>query len=142
MHSFQRSYQHVLFDLCACQVASVVSDSLTVARQVPLSMGFSRQEYWAGLPFLLQGVFLTQGSNLSLLCLLYWQEDSLPLSREAPGTNGSCQPSHCGMAHLTKRHIHKDPGQERVFSECPLLNRCYAKHSTSVFLLSLLLSEI
>jgi len=30
----------------------------------------------------------------------------------------------------------------RVFSECPLLNRCYAKHSTSVFLLSLLLSEI
>ena len=24
------------------------------------------------------GVFLTQGSNLSLLCLLYWQADSLP----------------------------------------------------------------
>ena len=23
----------------------------TVARQVPLSMGFSRQEYWTGLPF-------------------------------------------------------------------------------------------
>ena len=23
----------------------------TVARQVPLSMGFSRQEYWSGLPF-------------------------------------------------------------------------------------------
>ena len=34
---------------------SVVSDSFvtswTVARQVPLSMGFSRQEYWNGLPF-------------------------------------------------------------------------------------------
>ena len=32
----------------------VVSDSVipwTVARQVPLSMGFSRQEYWSGLPF-------------------------------------------------------------------------------------------
>ena len=31
----------------------VVSDSATpwtVARQVPLSMGFSRQEYWSGLP--------------------------------------------------------------------------------------------
>ena len=25
----------------------------TVARQAPLSMGFSRQEYWSGLPFLL-----------------------------------------------------------------------------------------
>ena len=27
--------------------------------------------------FLLQGIFLTQGSNL---CLLHWQSDSLPLS--------------------------------------------------------------
>ena len=26
---------------------------------VPLSMGFSRQEYWTGWPFLLQGIFLT-----------------------------------------------------------------------------------
>ena len=24
---------------------------MTVARQAPLSMGFSRQEYWSGLPF-------------------------------------------------------------------------------------------
>ena len=33
---------------------SVVSDSATprtVAHQAPLSMGFSRQEYWSGLPF-------------------------------------------------------------------------------------------
>ena len=34
---------------------SVVSDSFatpwTVARQAPVSMGFSRQEYWSGLPF-------------------------------------------------------------------------------------------
>ena len=34
----------------------VVSDSLsetpwTIARQAPLSMGVSRQEYWSGLPF-------------------------------------------------------------------------------------------
>ena len=35
----------------------------TVASQAPLSMEFSRQEYWSGLPFLLQGIFLTQGSN-------------------------------------------------------------------------------
>ena len=27
----------------------------TVARQLPLSMGFSRQEYWSGLPFPLPG---------------------------------------------------------------------------------------
>ena len=33
--------------------ASVVSNSATlwtVAHQAPLSMGFSRQEYWSGLP--------------------------------------------------------------------------------------------
>ena len=38
--------------LCGC---SVVSNSLaapwTVAQQAPLSVGFSRQEYWSGLPF-------------------------------------------------------------------------------------------
>ena len=39
---------------CAlCQVISVVSDYVTlwtVAHQAPLSMGFSRQEYWSELP--------------------------------------------------------------------------------------------
>ena len=36
-----------------CKVTSVMSDSATLwteARQAPLSMGFSRQEYWSGLP--------------------------------------------------------------------------------------------
>ena len=32
-----------------------------------------------GCHFLLQGIFLTQGLNLHLLCLLHWQEGSLPL---------------------------------------------------------------
>ena len=32
-----------------------------------LSMGISRQEYWSGCHFLLQGIFLTQGLNPSLL---------------------------------------------------------------------------
>ena len=38
----------------------------TAAHQAPPSMGFSGQEYWSGLPFLLQGIFLTQGSNPGL----------------------------------------------------------------------------
>ena len=37
----------------------------TVARQAPLSMGFSRREYWS--ISLLQGIFTTQGSNPGLL---------------------------------------------------------------------------
>ena len=36
----------------------------TVAPQAPLSMGFSRQQYWVGCHALLQGISLTQGSNL------------------------------------------------------------------------------
>ena len=39
----------------------------TVARQAPLSTGFSRQEYWMGCHALLQGIFPTQGSNPGLL---------------------------------------------------------------------------
>ena len=38
-----------------------------IACQAPLSMGFSWQEYWSGFHFLLQGIFLTHGSNLGLL---------------------------------------------------------------------------
>ena len=33
----------------------------TIACQAPLSMGFSRQEYWSGCHSLLQGIFLTLG---------------------------------------------------------------------------------
>ena len=39
--------------LCAVRCCSVVSNSAipwTAAHQAPLSMGFSRQEYWSGLP--------------------------------------------------------------------------------------------
>ena len=39
----------------------------TVAHQAPLSMKFSRQEYWNGLPFPFPGIFPTQGSNSGLL---------------------------------------------------------------------------
>ena len=50
----------------------------TAAHQASLSMGFSRQEYWSGLPF--PGHLPNQGSNSSLPHLLHWQMDSLPLS--------------------------------------------------------------
>ena len=41
----------------------------TIAPRLPLPMRFSRQEYWRGLGchFILQGSFLTQGLNQSLL---------------------------------------------------------------------------
>ena len=51
----------------------------TVAYHAPLSMEFSRQEYWSEFPFPSSGAVLTQGSNLHLL---HWQADSLPLSHQ------------------------------------------------------------
>ena len=57
----------------------------TVACQAPLSVGFSRQEYWSGLPFPSPGIFLTQGSNRGLLdCrqILYHLSH-----QESPGAN-------------------------------------------------------
>ena len=50
----------------------------TVAHQAPLSMGFSKQEYWCGLPCPPPGDLLDPRSNLHLLCLLHWQVGSLP----------------------------------------------------------------
>ena len=40
--------------MCVCVSCSVVSDSVTlwtITQQALLSMGFSRQENWSGLPF-------------------------------------------------------------------------------------------
>ena len=52
---------------------------MTIARQSPLSLKFFMQEYWSGLPFFLQGIFPTQGSNPCILWPLQRQADSLPL---------------------------------------------------------------
>ena len=67
--------------LCAHSLSCVrfFGTPWTIARQAPLSTGFSRQEYWSGLPFSPLWIFPTQGSNACLLCLLHWQIDSLPL---------------------------------------------------------------
>ena len=61
------------------QSCPALCNPLTLAHQTPLSVEFSRQEYWNGCHFLFQGIFLTQGSNPGLFGLLHWQADSLPL---------------------------------------------------------------
>ena len=67
------------FCVCVSHV-QIFAIPWTVALQAPLSMEFSRQECWSGLLFLLPGIILTQGLNPSLLCLLHWQVDLVPLS--------------------------------------------------------------
>ena len=74
--------------LCMCMCAQLLESCPTLCNPVdwtiatppksPLSMGFSRQEYWSGLPCPPPGIFPTQGSNPCLLRLLRWQAGSLP----------------------------------------------------------------
>ena len=74
----------IFFCMCFVCVCSVVSDSETpwiMAHQAPLSMKFYSKNIGVGCHFLIQGIFPTQGLSPSILCLLQWQADSLPLHR-------------------------------------------------------------
>ena len=72
--------------LCVCMHTCVLSHVQlfvtlwTVAFQAPLSLGFSQQEYWSGLPFPLPGVLPDPGMETGSPTL---QADSLP--SEPPG---------------------------------------------------------
>ena len=94
---------HCMFSLCVCvRVLSRVWFFVTpwaIARQTPLSMEFSRQEYWAGCHFLLQGIFPTQGSNPHLL---HWQADSLLLSHQ------ECPMFSLGVSQQLEGNKHAD----------------------------------
>ena len=64
-----------------CGWCSVVSDLLrpvTIARQASLSLGFSRQEYWSGLPLCTPGDL----SDPGITRLLHWLADSSPLHHQ------------------------------------------------------------
>ena len=55
---------------CVLSHVQLFATLRTVAHKAPLSMEFSRQEYWSGLPFLTPGIFPTQGLNLHIMHLL------------------------------------------------------------------------
>ena len=73
--------------VCACMHVQLLSHVWlfatlwTIARQVPLSMGFSGQECWSGLPFLTPVDLPDPGMEpMSPISPLHWQVDSLPLT--------------------------------------------------------------
>ena len=83
----------------------------TMAHHSPLSMGFSRQEYWSGLPCLPPGDCPHPGIE-HLLWLLHWQVSSLSLG--PPGKpNTSAAHSSCYLESelypTSHRHIHATP---------------------------------
>ena len=65
------------------KLASVVSDSFHVIDYSPpgFSVGFPGKNTGVDCHALLQGIFPTQGSNLYVLHLLYWQSGYLPLAQ-------------------------------------------------------------
>ena len=76
----------------ACLVISDSATVWTVAHRL-FSMEFSRQEYWDGCHFLLQGILLTQGLNTHLLCFLHWKAYSF--TTEPPGIIANHTKSKC-----------------------------------------------
>ena len=66
--------------VCVCVFSRVwlFATPRTVACQAPLSMGFPRQEYWIGLPFLSPGDLPDPGIKADHKQILYWD------TREAP----------------------------------------------------------
>ena len=62
-----RAHTQVFYMCVSCSSCLLFVTPWTVAHQAPLSMDFSRKEYWSRLPFLTPGDLPTQGSNLGLL---------------------------------------------------------------------------
>ena len=65
--------------VCVCVLNHVrlFATPWTVVHQTSLSLGFSRQEYWSGLPFPSLGDFLDSGIKPTSSAL---QVDSIPLN--------------------------------------------------------------
>ena len=83
--------------------------------QPPLSMEFSRQEYWSGLPFTFLGIFPTYGLNPGLLycrhilyCLTHWRREWLPTPGFLPrGLHGQSMSLPAGKSLPLPKLVHK-----------------------------------
>ena len=73
----------ILIILCICVCAqscpTLQPHGLYIATRLLCPCYSPGKNIEVGCHFLIQGIFLTQGSNPYLLCLLHWQVDSLPL---------------------------------------------------------------
>ena len=89
--------------LSHCKCVRLFVTLWTVARQATLSMGFSRQEYWSGLPYPPPGDLPDPGIQPTSSEAHALQADSLLLSHQEAPSFGEwatlccgVQASHCG----------------------------------------------
>ena len=71
MENNQSVSEEYIHDFCKnvhAQLCSTFCEPWTVAHQVPLSMGVSKEEYWRRLPFTPPGDLPNPGLNPHLLC--------------------------------------------------------------------------
>ena len=67
---FQKEFSFLPCVLSRCSHVQLFLTLWSIAHQAPLAMGFSKQEYWSGLPFPSPGIFPTQGLNPTSLASL------------------------------------------------------------------------
>ena len=84
-----------------------------------------------GCYFLLQGIFLTQGSNPRLLCLLHWQVDSLPLSHLGNPTKNSH--NSATTTKITQLKMGRE-AEEMSKEDIEIANRSVRRSSTSLII--------
>ena len=116
----------------ATKSCPTLSTPWTVAFQVPLSMGFSRQEYWSGLPFPSPGDLLDLGFlhcrqilyQLSYVEVMKITVTSFKRSRACTAALGASDPAagHCQPMPLpdTPRHSQASQGQS-LWVHCSFL---------------------
>ena len=90
---------------CACSVSHVwlFATPWTIGCQAPLSVGFfpARTLGWVAISYS-RDIFLIQGLNPHLLCLLHWQADSLLLYHQHKWTHVDKRLCPCGRHRLCK----------------------------------------
>ena len=68
-----------LEELNSFSCVQIFATQWTVVHQAPLSIGFSKQEYWSGLSCPPPGDLPDPRIEPAFLCLPHWQAGSLPL---------------------------------------------------------------
>ena len=87
--------------VCVCahnkslQFCLTLCDHMDCRPPGPLSMGFSRHDYWSGLPFPPLGDLPSQWLNTQLLSLIHWQAGSLPLVTPSSSSVDQSCPTFC-----------------------------------------------
>ena len=103
-----------------CCIASVMSNCLRPhGHQAPLSLGFSRQKYWHRSPCPPPKDLPNPGIEPSLLGLLHWQVDSLPLvppqfSSVTQSCPTLCDSMDCSTPGFPVHHQLLEPTQTHV----------------------------